>query len=217
MMFHIVKHEMRLIFREPRFWVPFFLPPLLLLISLGILLFQGSSVLLGSSLYSLALLSGVLTVPMVIPLIADSFAGERERHSLELLLLLPVPRSQLFLGKILAVLPFPFLFSFLIQCLFLIFFPGFSFDIFWKSLVGVAAACFLISAVSLMISLSAGSAKAATQGAFLCVIPLFFLAQWGGEYYFHSLPSLFAFGFFIVCLIFFLVYISFAYRKFSYR
>ncbi len=217
MMFHIMKHEVRLIFREPRFWIPFFLPPLLLLVSLGILFFQGSFDLLGSSLYSLALLSGVLTIPMVIPLIADSFAGERERHSLELLFLLPVPRSQLFLGKILAVLPFPFLFSFLIQCLFLIFFPEFSFGIFWKSLLGVAAACFLISAVSLMVSLSASSAKAATQGTFLCVIPLFFLAQWGGEYYFHSLPSPLVFGFFAVSLIFFLAYVFCAYRKFTLR
>lgn len=48
----------------------------------------------------LTLLVGIVAVLL---LGADSFSGERDRHSLESLLLTPVPRGQLVVGKLLAV------------------------------------------------------------------------------------------------------------------
>ena len=36
MILHVFKHELRLVFREPRFWIPFVVPSLLLEASQGI-------------------------------------------------------------------------------------------------------------------------------------------------------------------------------------
>ena len=35
-MFHVFKHELRLIFRDPKFWIPFVIPPVILAASQGI-------------------------------------------------------------------------------------------------------------------------------------------------------------------------------------
>ncbi|MBP5753280.1 MAG: hypothetical protein J6W60_10580, partial [Treponema sp.] len=35
-MLHVFRHELRLIFRDPRFWIPFIIPPVILAASQGI-------------------------------------------------------------------------------------------------------------------------------------------------------------------------------------
>ena len=110
-MLHILKHELCLIFREPRFWIPFIIPPVILAASQMLAVSRyGGEIMQGMDGYMMLLL-GCLMAPMGAPLAADSFAGERERNSLELLQLSPIKPSHLFWGKLLAVLPFPIIFS----------------------------------------------------------------------------------------------------------
>ena len=108
-MLHVFKHELRLIFRDPKFWIPFVIPPVILAASQGIAVsWYGGQIMEGMEGYIMLLL-GCLMAPMGSPLAGDSFAGERERNSLELLQLSPIAPTRLFLGKALgdsAVAPF---------------------------------------------------------------------------------------------------------------
>ena len=114
-MLHVFRHELRLIFRDPRFWIPFIIPPVILAASQAIAVSRyGGQIMQGMEGYMMLLL-GCLMAPMGAPLAADSFAGERERNSLELLQLSPIAPTSLFWGKLLAILPFPVLFAILAQ------------------------------------------------------------------------------------------------------
>ena len=114
-MLHVFKHEIRLIFRDPRFWIPFIIPPVILAASQGIAVSRyGGQIMEGMEGYMMLLL-GCLMAPMGSPLAGDSFAGERERNSLELLQLAPIAPAKLFWGKLLAILPFPVVFAILEQ------------------------------------------------------------------------------------------------------
>ncbi len=210
MILHIVRHELRLFVREPRFWIPFFLPPLLLFISEAVLL----SLPLDAELTGrMLLLTGILMAPMGSPLAADSFAGERERNSLELLCLLPVPSSTLFWGKLGAILPFPILFALLAQVAYTLLFPQVTFDIFWKAALASVAFSLWVTGFSLLISLSAKTVRAATQTSLFIIFPLLLVAQWGSGYYFASgfLPI----GLFVAVLLFVAVCVAVGLRKFS--
>ena len=81
MIWTVARHEWLLIFREPRFWVPFLFPPLLLLVTQWIV-FSNQGDAFGSEDIQgyIMLLLGVMMAPMASPLTADSFAGERERN-----------------------------------------------------------------------------------------------------------------------------------------
>lgn len=132
----IIKQEWLLLIREPRFWIPFLLPPLLLLL-LQFLLFSKQNIGAGHPLFlaQWMLLLGVLVAPMSASIAADSFAGEQERNSLELLLLSPIPSKTLFLAKFFSHHPIP--------CYFYSFNPSFLFslslyrcDLFYQSTSG---------------------------------------------------------------------------------
>lgn len=98
-MLHVFKHELRLIFRDPKFWIPFVIPAVILAASQGIAVsWYGGQIMEGMEGYIMLLL-GCLMAPMGSPLAGDSFAGERERNSLELLQLSPIAPTRLFLGK----------------------------------------------------------------------------------------------------------------------
>ena len=104
-MLHVFKHELRLIFRDPKFWIPFVIPPVILAASQGIAVsWYGGQIMEGMEGYMMLLL-GCLMAPMGSPLAGDSFAGERERNSLELLQLSPIAPTRLFWGKLLATVP----------------------------------------------------------------------------------------------------------------
>ena len=114
-MLHVFRHELRLIFRDPRFWIPFIIPPVILAASQGIAVSRyGGQIMEGMEGYMMLLL-GCLMAPMGSPLAGDSFAGERERNSLELLQLSPIAPARLFWGKLLAIVPFPVGFALLAQ------------------------------------------------------------------------------------------------------
>ena len=188
MIWTIARHEWRLIFREPRFWVPFLFPPLLLIVTQWIV-FSNQGDAFGSEDIQgyIMLLLGVMMAPMASPLTADSFAGERERNSLELLLLAPVTAKELFFGKFLAVIPFPLFFALAIQTIFFLFVESITFSIYLKTLLAAISACLLVNGFSLLISLRAKTVRSATQSSIIIIFPLFILVQWGAREYLSNI------------------------------
>lgn len=177
MILHVLKHELRLVFREPRFWIPFIVPPVLLAASQGIAVSRyGGQIMQGMEGYMMLLL-GCLMAPMGAPLAADSFAGERERNSLELLQLSPVKPADLFWGKFLAALPFPLVFALIGQGAYWIAHPGVSLEMGVAAMLGAASASLLVNAFSLLLSLKAKTVRAATQGTLFFIVPLLLLVQ----------------------------------------
>ncbi|MBR5411834.1 MAG: ABC transporter permease subunit [Fibrobacter sp.] len=180
-MLHVFKHELRLIFRDPRFWIPFIIPPVILAASQAIAVSRyGGQIMQGMEGYMMLLL-GCLMAPMGAPLAADSFAGERERNSLELLQLSPIAPVKLFWGKLLAVLPFPLAFSLLAEFAYWFSHPAISTTIAVASILGALSAVLITSAFSLLFSLRVKTARAATQLSLFVVVPLLLLVQLGHE------------------------------------
>lgn len=186
-MLHVFKHELRLIFRDPRFWIPFIIPPVILAASQALAVSRyGGEIMYGMEGYMMLLL-GCLMAPMGAPLAADSFAGERERNSLELLQLSPIAPAKLFWGKLLAVLPFPVAFSLLAELVYWFSHPEISTVVALASILGALSAVLLTSAFSLMLSLRAKTVRAATQLSLFFVVPLLLLVQVGHEVFLQGL------------------------------
>ncbi|WP_405340136.1 ABC transporter permease [Fibrobacter sp.] len=180
-MLHVFKHEMRLIFRDPRFWIPFIIPPVILAASQAIAVSRyGGQIMQGMEGYMMLLL-GCLMAPMGSPLAADSFAGERERNSLELLQLAPIKPTRLFWGKLLAVLPFPVVFSLLAELAYWFSHPVISKTVAVASVLGALSAVLLTTSFSLMLSLRVKTVRAATHLSLFVVVPLLLLVQLGHE------------------------------------
>lgn len=176
-MLHILKHELRLIFREPRFWIPFIVPPVIFAVSQMIAVrHYGEYVMEGMEGY-LMLLLGCLMAPMGAPLAADSFAGERERKSLELLQLLPIKPSKLFWGKLLAVMPFSTFFAVIVQCAYWFGQPMISQETALAAIIGAISVSLLVNAFTLLVSLRVKTVRAATQSVLFLIIPLMFAVQ----------------------------------------
>ena len=186
-MFHVFRHEIRLIFRDPRFWIPFIIPPIILAASQAIAVSRyGGQIMEGMEGYMMLLL-GCLMAPMGAPLAADSFAGERERNSLELLQLSPIAPVKLFWGKLLAVLPFPLFFSLLVELAYWFAHPDISTTVALASLMGAVSAVLVTTACSLMLSLRVKTVRAATQLSIFVVVPLLLLAQFFHETFLQGL------------------------------
>lgn len=186
-MLHVFKHELRLIFRDPRFWVPFILPPVILAASQAIAVSHyGGQIMEGMQGYMMLLL-GCLMAPMGAPLAADSFAGERERNSLELLQLSPISPARLFWGKLLAILPFPVAFALLAEMAYWFAHPEISSTVAVASILGALSAVLLTSAFSLMLSLRVKTVRAAAHLSLFIIVPLLFLVQAGHEAFLSGL------------------------------
>lgn len=201
-MFHILRHELRIFFREPRFWIPFVIPPIIMALSQFIAVSRyGAGIMNGMQGYMMLLL-GCLMAPMGAPLAADSFAGERERNSLELLQLLPVKASTLFWGKLLAILPFPIFFAVLVQLAYWVSHPEISVTVALASVLGGLSAVLLTNAFSLLVSLKMKTVRAATHITLFFIVPLLLLVQMGYEYFLQGvfIPVLFLIGSVIVCV-----------------
>ena len=201
-MLHVLRHELRILFREPRFWIPFVIPPVILALSQFIAVSRyGAGIMNGMQGYMMLLL-GCLMAPMGAPLAADSFAGERERNSLELLQLLPVKASTLFWGKLLAILPFPIVFAMLVQFAYWFSHPEISTTEALASVLGGLSAVLLTNAFSLLVSLKMKTVRAATHITLFFIVPLLLLVQMGYEYFLQGvfIPVLFLIGSVIVCV-----------------
>ena len=186
-MLHVFRHELRLIFREPRFWIPFVIPPVILAASQGIAVSRyGGQVMQGMEGYMMLLL-GCLMAPMGAPLAADSFAGERERNSLELLQLSPIAPAKLFWGKLLAILPFPVVFSLLAQSAYWLAHPDIPAVSAVASILGALSAVLLTTAFSLMLSLRVKTVRAAAHISLFLIVPLLLLVQMFHEVFLQGL------------------------------
>ncbi len=180
-MLHVFRHEIRLIFRDPKFWIPFMIPPVILAASQAIAVSRyGGQIMEGMDGYMMLLL-GCLMAPMGSPLAADSFAGERERNSLELLQLAPIAPARLFWGKLFAVLPFPVVFSLLAEGVFWFAHPEISTTAAVASVLGALSAVLLTSSFSLYLSLRVKTVRAATHFSLIFIVPLLLLVQLGHE------------------------------------
>ena len=178
---HVFKHELRLIFRDPKFWIPFVIPPVILAASQGIAVSRyGGQIMEGMQGYMMLLL-GCLMAPMGSPLAADSFAGERERNSLELLQLSPIAPAKLFWGKLLAILPFPVVFSLLAELAYWFSHPEITTTVAVASILGALSAVLMTTSFSLMLSLRVKTVRAATHLSLFVVVPLLLLVQLGHE------------------------------------
>lgn len=176
-MLHVFRHELRLIFRDPRFWIPFIIPPVILAASQGIAVSRyGGQIMEGMEGYMMLLL-GCLMAPMGAPLAGDSFAGERERNSLELLQLSPIAPARLFWGKLLAIVPFPVVFALLAQFVYWASHPDISTVAALASILGALSAVFLTTSFSLMLSLRVKTVRAAAHISLFVVVPLLLLVQ----------------------------------------
>lgn len=186
-MLHVFRHEIRLIFREPRFWIPFIIPPVILAASQGIAVSRyGGQIMEGMEGYMMLLL-GCIMAPMGAPLAADSFAGERERGSLELLQLSPVAPAKIFWGKLLAILPFPVSFSLLAQLFYWFSHPVVPATVLVAAILGAISAVLVTSAFSLVLSLRIKTVRAATQLSLFVIVPLLLLVQLGHDVFLQGL------------------------------
>lgn len=186
-MLHVFRHELRLIFRDPKFWIPFIIPPVILAASQGIAVSRyGGQIMEGMEGYMMLLL-GCLMAPMGAPLAGDSFAGERERNSLELLQLSPIKPSTLFWGKLLAILPFPVVFSLLAQSAYWLAHPDIPAVAAVASILGALSAVLLTTAFSLMLSLRVKTVRAAAHISLFLIVPLLLLVQMFHEVFLQGL------------------------------
>ena len=186
-MLHVFRHEIRLIFRDPKFWIPFVIPPVILAASQGIAVSRyGGQIMEGMEGYMMLLL-GCLMAPMGAPLAGDSFAGERERNSLELLQLSPIKPSTLFWGKLLAILPFPVVFSLLAQSAYWLAHPDIPAVSAVASILGALSAVLLTTAFSLMLSLRVKTVRAAAHISLFLIVPLLLLVQMFHEVFLQGL------------------------------
>ena len=186
-MFHVFRHELRLIFRDPRFWIPFIIPPVILAASQGIAVSRyGGQIMEGMEGYMMLLL-GCLMAPMGSPLAGDSFAGERERNSLELLQLSPIAPAKLFWGMLLAILPFPVVFALLAQLGYWISHPEISTMSAVASVLGALSAVLLTTSFALIVSLRVKTVRAATHVTLFLIVPLLLMVQLGHEIFLNGL------------------------------
>jgi ABC-type transport system involved in multi-copper enzyme maturation permease subunit len=186
-MLHVFKHEIRLIFRDPRFWIPFIIPPVILAASQGIAVSRyGGQIMEGVEGYMMLLL-GCLMAPMGSPLAGDSFAGERERNSLELLQLAPIAPAKLFWGKLLAILPFPVVFALLAQFGYWVSHPEISTQVAVASVLGALSAVLLTTSFALIVSLRVRTVRAATHITLFLIVPQLLMVQLGHEAFLSGL------------------------------
>ncbi len=186
-MFHIFKHELCLIFREPRFWIPFVIPPMIFAVSQMLAVSRyGAQIMAGMEGYMMLLL-GCLMAPMGAPLAADCFAGERERKSLELLQLLPIRPSKLFWGKLLAVMPFPVVFAVVVQLAYWLGRPMIPKETALAAFIGAVSVALVVNASTLLVSLRAKTVRAATQSVLFLVVPILLLVQMNYEVFLAGL------------------------------
>jgi ABC-type transport system involved in multi-copper enzyme maturation permease subunit len=180
------RHEFRMIWREPRFWIPFLVPPLFIMISQIYAQMSGSGDEMGSSLL---ILIGVLLSTMCVNLMADSFAGERERNTLELLLALPISLEKIFFGKMLAVFPVPLGISVVFQVLFW-FATNLNVTDLMIAIVTNVSSCIFVGCMALSVSMFSKTVRTAAQISVVFVLMILIVTPIVSIYIF-TVPELF--------------------------
>lgn len=189
----VARHEWGLVLKEPRFLFPFLVMPVLML---GLQAYTLYIQPLGSrseTLFlarNLLLMVAVLAPGAAVPLGADSFAGEKERNTLEILMCLPVEMGALFWGKVLGILPMPVLVGWAGQGAMLAmlhsrgqWLPGFGAAAL-KAMVLTPVLGLFLCALSVLFSLISGSVRSAAQLTSLLMLGIFFsVTSLSGAFY----------------------------------
>lgn len=179
----IARHEWRMILKEPRFLLPFLITPLLLMGLQTFTIFNplGTVEEALSLARTLLMILAVLAPSSAVPLGADSFAGEKERNTLEILMCLPVAMGSLFWGKILGMIPVPVLVGLAGQAVMAAMLagrgfwePGFGYEVAKAMALTPVLGLFLCSLATLL-SLVSESVRGAAQFTSLAMLLLFFL------------------------------------------
>lgn len=191
----IARHELRLIFKEPRFLLPFLITPFLLMGLQAYIVFFQPMVTVADTLAlarSLLLMLAVLAPSSAVPLGADSFAGEKERNTLEILMCLPVEMGSLFWGKVLGMYPVPVLVGWLgqgVMAAMLIskgyWLPGFGADLAKAMLMTPVLGLFLC-ALATLFSLLSESVRGAAQLTSVVMLLIFFAVASFSPLFFRS-------------------------------
>lgn len=202
----VFKNEMLGIWREPRFWVPFIIPPLFVIAA------QVISQVSGEVNRSLFLLVGVLFATMSVSLASDSFAGERERKTLETLLSSPLSGQALFWGKSMSVFGFPFSLATLGQVSFFAL-SSLSVYEFVIGLMHSTLATLFICSFTLYLSMKFETVRACAQTSLLIILPLYFYVQLFAHFIIHDL--IYTLATFSVYLIFTLFFSTLAKHQFK--
>lgn len=141
---------------------------------------------------------GVIPLILIGTLVADSFAGERERHTLETLLASRLPDGAILLGKIGAVVGFVWLVTQVVFIAALIpvnLFHGHGKFLVYSpevALSGLALSFLLsclMSSIGILVSLRAGTVKQAQQTLGLSVFILAYVVPMAGVYGLRYLPE----------------------------
>ncbi len=211
----LLKKEFLVLYREPKFWAPFSLPPLLLIIS---------QIILGSDLSelpdnnpfesSMLILTGVLLSTMGIGLTADSFAGEKERNTLEVLISLPVKFYSLYFSKLIASIFFPAFFSLIWQSLYWLNMSSEDFSILIKAWVCSLSILLFISGFSISFSMMVDTVRSAAQLSMLIFLGVVLILQgWGTEWYLTTPAAFWILP--LICSACFGITSLWGYKKFS--
>ena len=218
--FIIASHELKMVFREPQFLIPYILVPMFTIALYSFALSTGpvDPSLSDASSRLIILVVGVLITSMPLVLCADSFAGEKERNSLEILMCSPITLKSLFYGKLLGILPIPIILGWLGQLSIYLLsnVGGFSFispvNALQLFLLTPLSAFFLCS-VSVFISLRTQTVRSAAQLSGLVVLSFLFFMQFASTLFFEN--NLFAFGLLLSLLLLSLVVVATSAFKFE--
>jgi ABC-type transport system involved in multi-copper enzyme maturation permease subunit len=201
--FRMARHEWRMIFKEPRFLMPFLITPILLIGLQAFTVFVRPMASTSETLTlarSLLLMLAVLAPSAAVPLGADSFAGEKERNTLEILMCLPVELGALFWGKVMGILPVPVLVGWMGQGAMAAmlaakghWLPGFGGDVARAMLLTPLLGLFL-SALSTLLSLISESVRSAAQLTSLAMLGIFFAVTTFSTAFFRSEALCLGFG-----------------------
>lgn len=189
----LLKKEFTLIRREPRFWIPFLFPPAILTIIQVISTPEPGSTHNAVRLMQeqiMLLFTGCLLSSMGLGLTADSFAGERERNTLELLLVSPLRLSEIFTAKLITAAVVPVFFSLLWQYIFFTNMSIQEYHFLFKSMVLSISFIALSNALSLLVSLHNKTVRAAAQTSMFLFLAMIFGVQFLSPWYIQTANSI---------------------------
>ncbi len=218
--FTVMAHEIKMALKDPLFFIPYVLIPAITMA--GFWMYVKNGPIPAEEIYAsykiMMLIIGTLASTLSLVLCADSFAGEKERNSLEILLCTPLGLGELFLGKLLGILPLPIIIGWLTQLILtLLCYPFLPEQMDVNSLfiafcTTPLSAVFLCS-LSLFFSLRTQTARSAAQFSGLMAIIYLIILQGAGFWLYSS--KAFLCWWCIVLLTLSLLAYGFSWRKFE--
>jgi ABC-type Na+ efflux pump permease subunit len=192
----IAGHELRHIIREPQFFIPYILVPFLMLAGYGLVAANHPPNHEEDAYIArlLILFVGVIMSGMSLALCADSFAGEKERRTLETLFCTPVSLRAIFLGKLAGILLIPVITGWLGQTLVIGLAATRSYNFPSGALLFCAflltpVSGLLLTAITVGFSLRMATVRSTAQISGLCLLCLLIAVQGLAQWFFSGLSN----------------------------